>query len=182
MSTRTSPGLNASFLDGRHRRRLGQEHLRRPGEAIDAVSREDRRVDRRALDHRAFGSQIADGEAHRRRQTARRRHPRRHDDVVGIDAVSRESCGAKPARRSDDSHSSSCSPSVTPLTVSASGLEQPGAPQVQHDLRNAAGQEHLDRRMVPRSVRQRVDDARHSPVDVGPVARGRAAKTRRRAR
>ena len=50
---------------------------------------------------------------------------------------------------------------------------------MQHHLGDTAGEKDLNRRMMPRTVRQGVDDARHAAVDVGPVLRGRAAQAGR---
>jgi hypothetical protein len=55
-------------------------------------------------------------------------------------------------------------------------VEEPGAAQVQHDFGDAAGEKHLNGRMIPRPVRERVDDAWHAAVDIRPVASGRAAQ------
>ena len=53
---------------------------------------------------------------------------------------------------------------------------------MEHHLRNAAGEEHLDGRMVARPVGQCVDESRHAAADLGPVAGGRAAAGLRRGR
>ena len=49
------------------------------------------------------------------------------------------------------------------------GLEQAGPPEVEHDFGNPARLEHLDGRMMLWSVRQRVHQPRHAPVDGGPI-------------
>ena len=51
------------------------------------------------------------------------------------------------------------------------------AAQVQHNLRHAAGKEHLHGGKVARSVGQRVHKARHQAVDFSPVGNRGAIDT-----
>ena len=83
------------------------------------------------------------------------------------------------ARRSLASHSSRMSSQVRPVTVSAADVQEPEASEVQHHLGNAAGEEHADRRVVVRTVRQRVDESGDGAVDTAPVVDRRPAETGR---
>ena len=73
------------------------------------------------------------------------------------------------ARRSDFSHQSRFSPSVFPVTVSTSVLQQIQLPQMQHHLRHAAREKDAHGRMMNRAVRQHADQARHAAIDGNPV-------------
>ena len=83
------------------------------------------------------------------------------DHVVGVDAVRlAQPLRAGARRRSERSHQSSMSPSGSPVAVRADEVEQAELAQVQHHLRDAAGQEHAHGRV--RAVGQRVHEARHA--------------------
>ena len=66
---------------------LAGEDPRRAGLAIDAVGVDHGRVDRRALDHRALGGEVAAREGHGAGQPALPGAGRAHDHVVGVDAI-----------------------------------------------------------------------------------------------
>ena len=55
-------GLDLAGFDRRDHGRLGREHACRPGLAVNAISPHHIGVDRGALDHRSFGSKIANRE------------------------------------------------------------------------------------------------------------------------
>ena len=60
------------------------------------------------------------------------------------------------------------------------GIEQSGAPQVQHHFRHAAGKENLDGGEVARAVGQGVHQARHLAIDLRPVGGGGPLQFRRK--
>ena len=113
-------GLDPSgpALDRRDRRRLASVNTaRRAGLAVDAVRIDDGRIDRRALDDRAFGRQVAARE--RDRATSARAPRARPGDMI-------TSSGSTPSRSRSSSRkrargaptpptSPACSPSVAPL-------------------------------------------------------------------
>ena len=165
-------GVNASRLDRGDRRRLGDEDLGRAGEAIHAVGIDHRRIDRRALDHRAFRREVAD-RGNRPSTSARARPPTSGDMITSSGSTpSRSREAAREARRGARTtptrraaRRASCRSTVSTLVSSS-----PARRRCSITSGHAAGQEHLHGRMIARPVRQRVDEARHLPVDVGPVA------------
>ena len=178
ISTITSPGSNRPLalpLDGaRSHRRLAREDTRRAGLAIDAVGIDHARIDRRALDDRAFRRQVAARKRDRAGQAALGGQFGRHDDVVGIDAVALAQHVAQAlAPLASVSHQSSTRAERAPADGHAVEIEQIQLAQMQHDLGHAAGQEHAHRRMSDRAVGQRIDQARHAAIDVDPVLDGR---------
>ena len=57
-------------------------------------------------------------------------------------------------------------------------VEEAQSPEVEHDLRHPAGEEHADGGMADRAVGQNVHQPRHAPVDLRPVRhRGPAGGT-----
>ena len=60
--------------------------------------------------------------------------------------------------------------------MSGVGVEQTGAPEVQHDLGNTAGKKDFHCRMIARAVRQRVHDSRNLAADPRPIVRDRPAQ------
>jgi hypothetical protein len=52
-------------------------------------------------------------------------------------------------------------------------IEETLPAEMEHHLRNAAGEEHLDGRVVAGAVGKCVDETRHAAADLGPVAGGR---------
>jgi hypothetical protein len=171
-------GSNSSRLDGGDRRRLGHEDLGRTGEAIDAIRADDRRIDRGCLDHRPFRREVADRGAERRRQSPPRRVFRRHDHIARIDPVARAQPVTQPRPPLRGFPLVELLPEREPADRERAGLEQTGAAQMEHDFGHRTGLEHLHGRMMPRTIRQSVDQTRHAAVDRGPIGRGRAAEAR----
>ncbi len=179
ISTITSPALNLSVFDCRNGRPLGEEHARGTGQAVHAVRIHHRRIDGRALDHRAARREIARGKADGRGQAAGGGRFGIENDVVRIDTVA---CAqlfaqARAALRPF--------PPVEHLAQRCAGYreyvgpQQPGLPEVEHRLRNRAGEKHLHRGMIARAVGKAIDDARRFAIDARPVRGGRLAQTGR---
>ena len=154
-----------------------------PSLAVDAVGVDDGRVDRRALDDRAFGREVAARERDGAGQAALAGTARAHDDVVGVDAVLLEEAVAKPrAPAARFATSRARAPSGSPVAVSADLVEQAEGPEVEHDLGHAAGEEGADRRVIVGAVGQDADQARDPDVDRVPVVDRGPRQTRRRRR
>src|SRR5262245_51065500 len=75
--------LGATALDRLDRAALARKDPRSPYLAIDAVGIDHAWIDSRALDHRAFRSQVALRKSHRAGQTTTPRLLRAHDDIFG---------------------------------------------------------------------------------------------------
>ena len=165
-------------LDGLDSLRFRDKHPRPAGVAVNAIFTDDRRVDRRGLDHRAFRRDVARREADRRGQPFRFCLLRRQDHVIRIHAVllAQALAEARPALGR-----------LPPVEVLAHRLAGHGhgvqvqkakIAQVEHHLRHAAREERAHGRVIVRAVGQHADQARHPAVDARPVlyVRDRAAR------
>ena len=170
--------LNLFPLDGPDRLRLRDKHPHLAGVAVNAIFTDDRRVDRRGLDHRSFRRNVARREADRRGQPFRFCFFRRQDHVIRLHAVllAQALAEARPALRA--------LPPVEVLAHRLAGdghgiqVQQAEIAQVEHHLRHAAREERTHGRVIVRAVGQHAHQARHPAVDARPVfnVRDRAAR------
>src|SRR5437870_7617150 len=175
MSTMTSPGwtrpgpwllMAAIAARSRVNTRAGPTLRYRPsGPTTDGYGR--------ALDHGSLRGQVPSGERYRASQPPALCPLRVHDDLVRVDAVD----GAQPI--SERLSPLGAFPPVEDRPEPLAGdrkaalVQQPLASQVEHDLGDAAREEHADGGMVPRAVRKHVDEPGHAAVHVAPVLDGR---------
>ena len=146
ISTSTSPAWMLSCLDRGDRRRLADEHLRRAGEAVTRrpASTTDGSI-AVLLITAPSGARFPAG---RHIVDARPRFAAASGDMI-------TSSGSTPSRSRRRCRSARPPlgrfPPVELLAERAAldgedrGVEQPGAPQVEHHLGHAAGEEHLNR-------------------------------------
>ena len=145
------------------------EHPRRSFLAINAVGVQHAGINRRAFDYGTFRREIAARKSQRAGQTSSLRLPRRQDDVLGIHSVLFAQNLAEPRA------ALGCLPPVQDFAqcLAAHGwhirVQRADSPQMQHHFRHAARQKDAHGGMMPRAVRQDIDDARHAAVDGDPV-------------
>ena len=141
---------------------------------VDAVGADHVGGDGGALHERALGGKVAAEKRDRTGEAAFAGAGRRHDDVIGVDAVEvgEFRAEARAAFRG-----------FPPREVFAEGaagdgagveLEETGVAQVEHYLGHPAGEEHLHGGVVLRAIREDVDEARDGAVDARPVVDGGA--------
>ncbi len=133
--------------------------------AIDTVGIHHRRIDRRGFDHGSFRTQVADRKTDRAGETASPSRLRGHDHVIRLNPVPLPQHAAQllPARTG--------LPPVQHFAERTSGggqhiqIEQIQVSQVEHDFRDAAGQEDTYRGVILRSIGQDIDQPRHAAID-----------------
>ena len=141
---------------------------------VDAIGADHVGCDGGALHERALGGEVAAEKRDRAGEAAFAGARRRHDDLIGIDAVEfgEFRAEARAAFRG-----------FPPREVFAEGatgdgagveLEETGVAEVEHHLGHAAGEEDLHGGVVLRAIREDVDEARDGAVDARPVVDGGA--------
>ncbi|MDB5348631.1 MAG: hypothetical protein JWP89_7008 [Schlesneria sp.] len=137
--------------------------------AVDAVGVDDGLVDRGALDDRAFGSDVAQGERDGAGEAAFFGGGGRHHHGVGVHAVSRDE------ELSQADAAFGLFPPFQDIAKRLAGdgegveLEQAERSQMQHQFGDATGEEEADCRVTDGAVRQAVDQSRNLAVDAAPV-------------
>ena len=166
------PGLDpvlAPALDGGYGVPFPREYPRGSRFPVHAVRIDDLRIDRRALDDRSFRRQVAPGKRDRAGQSPVSRPFGRHDDVIRIDPV----LLLQPL--ADQPPPVGRAPPVQDLSQGRTRrgehvfVQQARLPQVQHHLRDPAGEEGDHRGMPRGTVRQHVHQPGRPAVDPFPV-------------
>ena len=152
------------------------EHAGRAGLAVDPVGVDDARVDRGALDDASLPGRGCRAETSPSQVSPRSRAARgRHDHVSGSMPSFRCSTVAQPVGgvRSSSTSRASCR-AVRRSRSARSSSSRSSSRRCSITSGTPPARKTLDRRVADRSVRQGVDESRHSAVDA-PSSRRRSA-------
>ena len=171
--------VGASAFDRCHRGPFTGEDARRADLAIDAVGVDDTGVDRRTLDHRPFGAEVADREGDGAGQAAFAGGFGVHDHVIRVDAILRKENVAHPLTPFTALPFVEQTIQMAPMNGQRIKAQQPQFAQMEHYLRHAAGHKDLHRGVADRPIRQGINQPRHQGVDPLPVGNGGAGQASR---